>query len=122
MAMRFRRALVPVLAVMALGAGGCAIIEHESHTGYSGRYIDTSEYEAIRVGATTSDDLMSRFGPPSAKDVDPDGAEVWRWAYTRTRSGEGSLLLVFHGEGSKRTEGQTWVELREGVVSKKGRT
>ncbi len=47
----------------------------------SGREIDQNQVDQIEIGATTFDDMVSRFGPPMSQGYNGEGKIVASWIY-----------------------------------------
>jgi outer membrane protein assembly factor BamE (lipoprotein component of BamABCDE complex) len=108
---------VTVLPGALLAMTGCLVTSH-SRTDYSGRYISNGRLDAIERG-DSADLVIETLGEPSDRNSRDDGSEVWAWRYTRTKSSSGTVLLLFSGRSSNRTEGAAYVQLRDGVVEKR---
>lgn len=98
---------------------GC-LVTRRSRTDYSGRYVSTGRFDAINTG-DSADRVIETLGEPSDRNTRDDGSEVWSWHYTRTKSSSGTVLLLFSGRSTDRSEGAAYVQLRDGVVEKSWR-
>ena len=111
-----------VLLAGGLTASGCIrLVRTSSSTQYSGRYIGEASFEQIEPGCTTGEWVKAVLGPPTAEQVMADGDQIWRYEYTRWRSRSGSVLLLFDGDNQSSQQGCTYVQVRDGVVTRKWR-
>jgi len=93
------------------------IINVDSHSERSGRYVSASTLQQVEPGRTQSY-VLALLGEPTSRTKIDDGTEIWKWAYTETKRSEGSLIFVFSGDDTERIEGAAYVEFKDGVVQK----
>lgn len=109
------------LATAAALAAAClfpaCIINVDSHSERSGRYVSASTLQQVEPGRT-QDYVLALLGEPTSRTKLEGGTEIWKWAYTETKRSEGSLIFVFSGDDTERIEGAAYVEFQDGVVRK----
>ncbi len=93
------------------------IINVDSHSERSGRYVSASTLQQIEPGRTQAY-VLALLGEPTSRTKLEGGTEIWKWAYTETKRSEGSLIFVFSGDDTERIEGAAYVEFQDGVVRK----
>jgi hypothetical protein len=96
---------------------GC-LIGGSSETKLSGTYIGPSTFGEIEPGVTTVEWVSAVMGEPTSKAPLEDGAEIWKWMYSRKHSSAGGVFLLFGGSSKSEEQGATFVQLRNGVVEK----
>ncbi len=96
---------------------GC-LISGSSHETMSGQFVGQSTFAEIEPGRTTDKWVLGALGEPSSKSCLDDGSSLWKWVYKRDRSSNSSVFLVFGGSSRRETEGATFVQFRDGVVTK----
>lgn len=118
------RHLTPLLLTAVLAAnlplGGCIIGSH-SDVKTTGSYIGPQSFTQIEPGTTTGEWVLATFGEPTSRSSLSDGTEVWKWTYSRVKTGRGSLLFVYGGSDRTETQGAAFVQLRDGLVINKWR-
>jgi outer membrane protein assembly factor BamE (lipoprotein component of BamABCDE complex) len=113
-----RRVLVAG-AMVATGAtlSGC-LISGSSHSKQTGAYVSPSTFNQVEPGVTTEEWVLASFGQPTSRSQISDGSEILKWAYTQTKSGSGSVFLLYGGSNSSEKQGAAFVQIRDGVVIK----
>jgi len=107
-----------VIAIAAAGAmGGCLVSGH-SNTQTSGAYVGPSTFSQVEPGTTRIDWVLATFGNPSSTTTLDDGSEIWKWEYTKTKSGRGSVFVLYSGSDSSTSQSAAFVQVRDGVVVK----
>lgn len=99
---------LPSLVLVGLGAS-CVVVQSDSRTHYSGRYVSESTLAQVTPGKT-QDFVLAVIGEPSSRTTLDDGGEIWKWAHTKREDSSGHLILVFSGGRSVEVEGATYVE------------
>ena len=115
------RAAIAVSAAV-LGASlavlpGC-LVSGSSSTKVSGEYIGPSTFNEIEPGVTKVDWVQAVMGEPSSRACLDDGSEIWKWSYERKHSSAGGVFLLVGGSSKEETTGATFVQIRDGVVTK----
>lgn len=112
--------VVPIALIAAAAMPGC-LISSRSNTAYSGRYISESGLSRIQVGKSKPDFVQATLGEPTSKSELDDGGEIWRYEYTKTTSGSGTVFLLFSGSNHTEKSGSVCIRFRDGVVAEKWR-
>ena len=99
---------------------GC-LVSHTSNQSYSGNYIPENTFDRIEPGKTTSAWVQATLGEPSSKDKVDGDTEVWKYSYTEKKESSGAIFLIFGGCDKKEQQHVAYVEMTNGVVSKKWR-
>ena len=100
---------------------GC-LVTSNSKTTTSGNYVPEQTFEQIRPGKTTESWVKATLGEPTCKTkVDGAGSEIWKWNYTETRKGSGTVLFLFAGSSNDEKSKAAYIEIKDGVVTKKWR-
>jgi outer membrane protein assembly factor BamE (lipoprotein component of BamABCDE complex) len=115
-----RAAAAILLAATACGLGGCLISSHNSTT-ISGSYVSPATYDEVKPGETTAEWVKAAFGEPSCKTPLASGEELWKWTYSKTKEGTGTVLFIFGGSDKTETVGHVNIQVRDGVVIHKWR-
>src|SRR4026208_414838 len=85
---------VPVLLAIACCSLSSCIINANSHTTRSGKFISNETLSRIEPGKTL-DYVEALIGQPSTKTKLTDGTEIWKWNYNeRKKSNEGVFLVL----------------------------
>lgn len=103
------------LALVTLGLCGC-IINTDSHSQYSGKYISQQTLDQVSPGKT-KEFVLAVLGEPSTKTPLSDGTEIWKWRYRNTKRSSGSVLFVFNGDSTTETETATYVLFNADLVT-----
>lgn len=106
-----------VLGGVVAGLSACHVVDRNRHTHVSGRALSGAEAATIRVGQTTSGELIQNFGAPTSRADRPDGTATWQWCATTTESSSGHVLLLWDRDSTKTATQCTTVELAAGVVT-----
>jgi len=110
---RIAAVLLP-LAALTL-CSGC-VINTDSHSHASGRYIGEKTFEQVSPGKT-KEFVLAVLGEPETRTPLSDGTEIWKWIYRQKKKESGSVLFVFNGDTTTETETSTFVQFKDGVVS-----
>ena len=112
-----RTAALTVVATFSLALAGCLVGGH-SDVRRSGTYVAESTLSRIRPGETGKAWVRAVVGEPDER-VRVDGTrELWKYAYTETKSSRGHVFLVFGGSDRKVTQGRVFVEFDGDLVAK----
>lgn len=114
-----RRAATIVLLLSIAATQGC-LVSSRSRTEYSGRYISETGLARIEPGKSTPDFVRATLGEPTTKTELDDGA-LWRYEYTKTTSGSGTVFLLFAGSNHTEKSGAVCIRFRDGIVAEKWR-
>ncbi len=100
---------------------GC-LVTSTSKTTTSGNYVPEQTFDRLQPGKTTASWVIATLGEPSARTkVDATRSEIWKWNYTETRKGSGTVLFLFAGNSNDEKARAAYVEIKDGVVTKKWR-
>jgi outer membrane protein assembly factor BamE (lipoprotein component of BamABCDE complex) len=105
------------VALLAFVSSGCLVSGH-SNVERSGTYVSESTMKEIKPGKTDKAWVMAVVGPPTERTVIDREREIWRYAYTETKSSSGSVFLLFGGSDRKVTQGTLFIELTGNIVSR----
>ncbi len=114
-----RRAFL--LAALALPLAGCLVTSNSS-VSTSGSYIPEATFDRVEPGKTTEAWVKATLGEPSSKSkLDNCNREIWKWKYTEKKTGSGTVLFIFSGHSEDEKSHTAYVELKDGVVTRKWR-
>ena len=121
---RFRRARILVtlslFALVIATTAGC-LVHSENRRSVSGHYVSSAAFSEIKPGETTGEWVKATLGEPTNTSKLGDGSEIWKWTYTETKDGEGQIFLLFSGTDHTTTHANAFVEVKDGVVTRKWR-
>jgi outer membrane protein assembly factor BamE (lipoprotein component of BamABCDE complex) len=101
--------------------GGC-LVSANSKQKVTGNYVPESTFEKIEPGKTTAAWVQATLGEPSSKDkVEGGRTEVWKYSYTEEKESSGAVFLLFGGSDRKEQKRIAYVELKDGIVTRKWR-
>ena len=104
-----------------LALTGC-LVTSDSKTSTSGNFVPEQTFEKIEPGKTSASWVQATLGEPSCKTKDETSkAEIWKWNYTETRKGSGTVLFLFAGSSNDEKSKAAYIEIKDGVVTKKWR-
>jgi outer membrane protein assembly factor BamE (lipoprotein component of BamABCDE complex) len=104
-----------------ISLAGC-LVTSNSKTTTSGNYVPEQTFERIEPGKTTASWVQATLGEPTCKTkVDASTAEIWKWNYTETKNGSGTVLFLFAGSSKDEKTRAAYIEIKDGVVTKKWR-
>lgn len=107
-----------IAGAVGLFVPGC-LIHSDDHESFSGRYVSENSLRNIEPGSTRRDFVLATLGEPTARTPLDAGGEIWRWDYTRSKSSEGSVFLLFHGDSDSTTQHHVYVSFKtDGTVDK----
>ena len=121
--MNHRSRTILFLAGLTLAAAtmqGC-LVSSRSKTEYSGRYISESGLSRIEKGKSKADFVLATLGEPTTKSKLDENGEIWKYEYTKTTSGSGTVFLLFAGSNHTEKTGSVNIQFKDGVVSEKWR-
>jgi outer membrane protein assembly factor BamE (lipoprotein component of BamABCDE complex) len=110
------RSLLALALAGPLVLGACVVINADSHSSYSGRYIGDETLSKVQPGA--SEDLVKAlFGEPTTKTELAEGGAIWKWSYQRKVQRHSYVLLLVRDDSTKETEGAAYVQFgADGLV------
>jgi outer membrane protein assembly factor BamE (lipoprotein component of BamABCDE complex) len=100
---------------------GC-LVTSNSKVSRSGNYVPENSFEQIEPGKTTAAWVKATLGDPSCKTkVDGSDAEIWKWSYKEVKKGSGTVFVIFAGSSEDEKTKSAFVEVKDGVVTRKWR-
>lgn len=99
---------------------GC-LVHRSKHVSYTGTPVEHSDLSRVRIHQTTTGDVQTLLGPPTATSANDDGTEVWTWRWRKTTEGQGRVFLLFAGEKSKSEDEAVHIRFKNGVAVDKWR-
>ena len=106
------------LALLAapIALTGC-LISGDSRVDVRGVTISSATIESIQAGSTTEDQVIGLLGAPTRTSVTSERTILVYEFYKSTRS-DTTVFLVFDGSGERIQRQITYVELKDGVVTR----
>jgi hypothetical protein len=115
-----RLAPASVLALVLVCGCGPIVSSHNT-VKRSGPEVGAATFAEVRPGKTTGDWVLAALGEPSRRATLADGSELWVWTTKEHKSGSGSVWLLYGGQSDKETLRNAYVQVTDGVVTKKWR-
>ena len=110
-----------ILSTLLIPLTGC-LVTSDSKVSRSGNYVPENTFDRIEPGKTTAAWVKATLGEPTSKTkLENDAAEIWKWNYTEKKTGSGTLLFIFAGHNEDEKARAAYVEVKDGVVTKKWR-
>ena len=106
-----KRVLICLLGVL-LALEGCYYTLRSTE----GSKISAAQVQEIKLGNTTETDLLKILGPPSKKEVKPDGMEVLRYIHITWENPTLPGGYVMYGLFDRETEEIFEIILKEHIV------
>ena len=116
-----RIGMAAVLGFLILGGAGGCLVEHNLHETRSGHWVPENTFDQIEPGKTSSAWVTATLGQPSEKSRIDEHSEIWKWTYSKTKTANGYVFLIFKGSDTTETPGVAFVEFKDGVVVRKWR-
>jgi hypothetical protein len=66
--------------------------------------------------------VLGTLGEPTSKTTLENGEELWKWQYSKVKESSGAVLFIFGGSSTSTEGGSSYVQMRDGVVTKAWRT
>jgi outer membrane protein assembly factor BamE (lipoprotein component of BamABCDE complex) len=108
------------LALLPL-IGGC-LVTSNSKVSRSGNYVPEATFDRIEPGKTTAAWVKATLGDPSCRTkVDGSDSEIWKWSYKEVKKGSGTIFVIFAGASEDEKTRSAFIEVKDGVVTKKWR-
>ncbi len=113
--------LVCCALVASVGAlSGCLISSHSAES-FTGTKVSDATFNQIEPGVTTEKWIRGTLGEPTLKTKLEDGSDLWKWQYSKVKSSGGAILFVFGGSSTSTTAGAAYVQMKDGIVTKRWR-
>ena len=109
-----------VLLLLAVCVSSGCLVSSSSKSKVSGNFVPPATFDQIEPGKTTAAWVKATLGEPSARQT-ADGIEVWKYNYTEEKDSSGAIFLIFAGSDKKERQHVAYVEIKDGVVTKKWR-
>jgi len=103
--------------VCLAGLSGCLVSGNSTST-MSGSYVGASTFSQVEPGVTSEEWVLAAFGEPTSRTNLSDGSQMLKWSYRQSKSGSGSVFLLYGGSNSTERQGATFVQVRDGLVVK----
>jgi outer membrane protein assembly factor BamE (lipoprotein component of BamABCDE complex) len=113
--MNMTRAIALLLPLVLLN--GC-LFGGNSKVRRSGTYVAESTLAQIEPGKTTAAWVRGVVGKPSETIPVGPTHEIWKYAYSETKDSSGYVFLIFSGSDQKVTQGNVFIEINNGIVTK----
>jgi len=115
-----QRPLRRAAACLALGSAllvlpGC-LVSSTNWSEVEGSPISTHALDRVETGVTTEAWVLATFGDPTSRSDLEKGRTVLRYESRETRSGRGSVFLLFSGSSRTTSVRRTVFELEDGIV------
>ena len=108
------------LIVLCVALCGCLVSSSNRET-ISGNYVAPATFDQIESGKTSAAWVKATLGEPTSVTGANDGTEIWKYNYTERKEGSGAIFLIFGGHNVKEKSRTAFVELKDGIVTKKWR-
>ena len=116
-----KRAIITILAAGAFlfAAPGCLVTSGNS-VQESGVRVSSNTLAQVEVGRTTEAWLVAALGEPDARTpvVGGEGVQILRYNHTVSRSGHGTLFLVFAGHHDRTETSSAYFEVTDGIITR----
>lgn len=116
-----RGGVVAVLGILIIGGVGGCLIGHNGTETRTGRWVPENTFDQIEPGKTSVAWVSAALGQPSEKNRIDEHSEIWKWTYSKTKSANGYVFLIFIGSDTTETPGAAFVEFKDDVVVRKWR-
>ena len=100
---------------------GCLVMSNREEK-ITGNYVAATTFDQIEPGTTTAAWVKSTLGDPSETTKVEGTTEIWKYKYSERKESQGAIFLIFGGNNVKERPGTAYVEMKDGVVTKKWRT
>jgi hypothetical protein len=100
-------------------AAGC-LVTAGSSTQESGVRVSRNTLAQIELGKTTEQWLVAVLGPPTARSpvADRVNVEILRYNHAVSKSGHGTVFLIFSGHSDKSQASSAFFEVSDGVITR----
>ena len=98
---------------------GCVCAGSNINYGPKGQPIGKATVSQIKPGQTTKAWVLSLLGDPSSVREMPDGTEVLKYEYSKTKNGKFVLFPIIFLHDSKVEQTTCYVEIKDGIVTRR---
>ena len=116
-----KRVIITILAAGALlfAAPGCLVTSGNS-VQESGVRVSSNTLAQVEIGRTTEAWLVAALGEPDARTAvaGEEGVHILRYNHTVSRSGHGTLFLVFAGHHDRSETSSAYFEVTDGIITR----
>ena len=101
------------------GASGCLVMGGKE-VSQSGTKVTGATLSQLEPGVTTREWLLTTIGEPSSRAPVPNdpAVEIFKYEHRERRSQGSAVFLIFAGGSEIEQTTTTYIELREGIVSR----
>ncbi len=114
--MRQEHALLATAIALAPFLSGCLIGSH-SRTELVGRHVPAATLAQIQPGCT-KEFVLALAGEPTVRTTVDPRTELWKWSGVERVDSRGHVIFLISSENRTETERTTFVEFRDGVVTR----
>lgn len=112
-----RRAMSIVVLMMASTAlSGCLVASHRK-VDVTGREVSQAEFNAIKPGVTTEQEVLEKLGPATATTPMSDGGVMHTWTANKREESSGAVFLILASSSEKTTRQSLNVTCKNGMVT-----
>jgi outer membrane protein assembly factor BamE (lipoprotein component of BamABCDE complex) len=112
-----RTICVAALYALALLSAGCLVSGH-SNVERKGTYVAESTIDRITPGKTDKAWVRAVIGEATERVPVDLEREIWKYAYSETKSSGGYVFLIFGGSDRKVTQGSVFIEFEKDLVAR----
>jgi len=116
-----KRAIITILAAGAFlfAAAGC-LVTSGNNVQESGVRVSSNTLAQIEVGQTTEQWLVAALGEPDARSpvACEDNVQILRYNHTVSRSGQGTVFLLFAGHHDRSETSSAYFEVTDGIITR----
>lgn len=95
---------------------GCLVASHRK-VDVTGREVSQAEFNAIKPGVTTEQDVLEKLGPATATTPMSDGGVMHTWTANKREESSGAVFLILASSSEKTTRQSLNVTCRNGMVT-----
>lgn len=108
-----------IAALCLLALPGCLITSNNA-TSYTGNRVEPGADAGIQLHHTTPEEAVAILGVPTSRVAGDDG-ETLTWRWTRSKSSEGRVFLIFGGASHTTQDHGFHIAFENGVATRKWR-
>jgi hypothetical protein len=115
-----KRTVITTLAAIgfAFAASGC-LVTSSNNVQESGVRVSGNTLAQIEVGTTTERWLFAALGEPDARTtvVGEENVQILRYNHSVSRSGHGTVFLLFAGHHDRAETSSAYFEVTDGIIT-----